>query len=1071
MKLRNWHIDGFGVFSGAALPEPGLGDGLNLIVGPNEAGKSTLLDFLRYTLFTYPGGGSSSPRREPLNGGNHGGTLTYEVNGEIYNLFRQPGKRDAFYLRNQAGIALSTADLDRHLVGVTSEIFRNIFGFSLEELHGVESFKKAGVRDLIFAASVGQSLGQIQRIEDSLEKQANALFKEGSRSTALNPPRLVKLRSDLSRVRQELAEALESCRIIVEKVKELESEKEVLEKVEIRRHVAEVEIQRLERLLLGWSLWVQRCTAETERNELGDVSGFPLQGDSVLVRLETEYQNTKQHAQTHFEALRVLKEKLRDLPETFPLLKLATFAEELETKRTDYGIAKQLAATEEAKIRDRQQLWRKVSEELGRDWPEEKIRNFDMSLLMEDEVHRLASEIHSAKASVLEKYSLACNFARIARDLSRDFISMRKHLEVASKSLPESREIAQQRVRLEDIREALRTRESLRNDLGRAADHLAQVNLYSGQVRPVHFNVPAWMFIALAIIAFGTCLVSVALFINHQPMTGAISGGFGLGLIVLVVALYLRSRTDGTVGKPLPEVLEAKTRHETTSQAFDEHERHCQEMVAGFAFSWPVSERQLAEREVQIVANERMLNEVSALSKRLAELRAQRMLQNSQFRKAKKDWDLAKAALSLLNQRWSNFLQNRNLPTVQFETAIAVFSRVKEARQLLTELDATNSEFRKQLSKVNSYLAQVRDCLRSAEATISGDAAKDLAEFAKLRQEIVRQQSLDEKRSELTCQLPHLKETFKAAVYTKRQSRRALRELFANAGVSDEQAFRALSERSEKYLKLTQDIRENDTALEVIFGKDSLPQELKEALNPGPRPNWEARKSAIQNEIDSLKVQYEEGIRKSTALEGEIDAEFKSDELARLQLEEGELEEEIRQVLNDWLELATAQELLRRTREKFESENQTPAVAEASRLFKDITGGRYERINVPLDSDDVELTILPAVGPPLTLSELSRGTLEQLYLSIRLGYIKAFQKQQSVSLPLLMDDIAVNFDPQRMKATFGLLSELCRQGQQILFFTCHEQLVKLLRPEDKCFSIKDFQFHREAVGPLLVQAG
>ena len=1070
MKLRNWHIEGFGVFSSSELPEPGLGDGLNLIVGANEAGKSTLLDFLRYTLFTYPGGGSSSPRREPLNGGNHGGTLTYEVNREIYNLFRQPGKRDAFHLRNQAGIALSTEDLDRHLVGVTSEIFRNIFGFSLEELHGVESYKKAGIRDLIFAASVGQSLSQIQRIEDSLEKQANALFKEGSRGTALNPPLLVKLRSDLTRVREELTQSLESSRTIVGKVKELENEKGALHQIEIRRQNAEIEIQRLERLILGWSLWVQRCTAEKERNELGDVGLFPPYGDSILVRLETEYQNTKQQAQTHFEALRTLKEKLRDLPETFPLLQLTATAEELETRRTDYGIAKQLAATDETKARDRKQLWQKVSEELGQDWPEETIRNFDMSLLMEDEVHRVASEINSAKSIISEKYSSASNMARSARDLSRESASKRKLLEEASKPLPESREIARQRAGLEDIREALRSRESIRNDLGRAEDHLTQVNLYSGQVKPDRTSVPAWLFLALAIIAFGTLLMSVALFVNDQPMTGVISGGFGLGLTALIVALYVHSRADGTVVEPLPELLEARSRHKNAKEAFDKHERHWQEVVAALGFSWPVSERQLAEREGQIIAHERSLNEMSALSDRFEELHALRAIKNSEFRKAKKDLDGARAALSLLNQRWSIFLKNRNLPTVQFETAITIFSRVKEARQHLNELDATNLGFRKQLAKVDTYLEQLRDCLRSAEAPIYEDAAKDLAEFAKLRQEILRQQSLYEKRAELTYQVPHLKESFKAALRRKRQSRRALRELFVNAGVSGEQAFRNLSERFEKYSKLTQDIRENDMALEVVFGQGNLPQELKEALSPGPRPNWEAQKSIIQNEKDSLKAQYEEGIRKKTALEGEIDAEFNSEELARLQLEEGELEEQIRQGLDDWLQLATAQELLRRTREKFESENQTPAVAEASRLFKDITGGRYERINVPLDSGEGELTILPRVGPALTLSELSRGTLEQLYLCIRLGYIKAFQKQQGVSLPLLMDDIAVNFDPQRMKATFELLSELCREGQQILFFSCHEELVKLLRPEDRCFSIKDFQFQREAVGPLLVKS-
>lgn len=1065
MRLRNWHIEGFGVFSAATLPEPGLGDGLNLILGANEAGKSTLLDFLRYTLFTYPSGGSSSPRREPLNGGNHGGTLTYEANEEIYDLFRQPGKRDAFQLRNQAGIALTAEDLDRHLVGVTSEIFRNIFGFSLEELHGVESYKKAGIRDLIFAASVGQSLRQIQRIEDSLEKQANALFKEGSRSTTLNAPRLVKLRADLSRVRELLAQSLESSRTVVGKVKELEDEKAALQQIESRRETVENETQRLERLILGWPLWVKRCQAENDRNELGDVSLFPPYGDSILARLETEYQNTKQQAHTHCDALWTLKEGLSDLPDRFPLLTLTATAEELENKRIDYGIAKQLAATERTKAKDHQGLWQKVSEELGQDWPEETIRNFDMSLLMEDEVHSLAGEVNATRAIISEKYSVAANLARSARDLSSDCVSKRKQFEEATRLLPDSEEIARRRVELEDLREALRARESLRNDLARAEDHLTQVNLYSGQPKPDQASVPGWLFLVLAIIGFGTLLMAAAQFVNGQPTSGAISGGFGIGLVALAIALYFRSRGVRLIVEP--ELLQARRRHELAKDAFDKHETLWQEVVTALGFSWPVSERHLAEREGHIIAQERTLNEMSALSNLLKELRGKRAGKYREFRKAKKELDEAKAGLFVLDQRWSMFLQNRNLPTVQFETAITVFSKVKEARQHLNELDATNSESRKHLDRVDSYLKELRECLRNAEAPISGDPAKDLAEFAKLRQEIRRQQSFHEKRAELTHQLPQLKESFKAAMRTKRESRRALRELFVSAGVSDEQAFRNLGDRFEKHSRLAQEIRETDTALEVIFGQDNLPEDLRQALKPGPRPNWEAQKSIIQNEKDFLKIQYEEAIRKKATLEGEIDAEFKSEELARLQLEAGELEEQIRQGLDDWLQLATAQELLRRTREKFESENQTPAVAEASRLFNRLTSGRYERINVPLDSDKAELTIVPKVGPAMALSDLSRGTLEQLYLCIRLGYIKAFQKQRGVSLPLLMDDIAVNFDQQRMEETFELLSELSREGQQILFFTCHSDLTRLLRPEDRCFEIKGFEFQRLAVGPLL----
>jgi uncharacterized protein YhaN len=68
----------------------------------------------------------------------------------------------------------------------------------------------------------------------------------------------------------------------------------------------------------------------------------------------------------------------------------------------------------------------------------------------------------------------------------------------------------------------------------------------------------------------------------------------------------------------------------------------------------------------------------------------------------------------------------------------------------------------------------------------------------------------------------------------------------------------------------------------------------------------------------------------------------------------------------------------------------------------------------------------------------------------------------------MMDDVAVNFDRERMKRAFESLADCAARGQQIVFFTCHEELVSLLRPEDRCFRLRDYQFERQPIGPLIV---
>src|SRR2546428_10204776 len=73
MRIEGWQIEGFGVFRDWEVR--GLSPGLTVFLGPNEAGKSTLLAFLRGALFGFPGRRSRWPQYPPLAGGRHGGRL------------------------------------------------------------------------------------------------------------------------------------------------------------------------------------------------------------------------------------------------------------------------------------------------------------------------------------------------------------------------------------------------------------------------------------------------------------------------------------------------------------------------------------------------------------------------------------------------------------------------------------------------------------------------------------------------------------------------------------------------------------------------------------------------------------------------------------------------------------------------------------------------------------------------------------------------------------------------------------------------------------------------------------
>ena len=100
----------------------------------------------------------------------------------------------------------------------------------------------------------------------------------------------------------------------------------------------------------------------------------------------------------------------------------------------------------------------------------------------------------------------------------------------------------------------------------------------------------------------------------------------------------------------------------------------------------------------------------------------------------------------------------------------------------------------------------------------------------------------------------------------------------------------------------------------------------------------------------------------------------------------------------------------------------------ASRYLKRITEGRYDKLVV---REDMQIFVnTPAKLIPL--SNLSRGTIEQIYLCVRLAAADLLWDQEK--MPLIFDDMFAFYDDERLRQTIGLLESLDRQ---VIIFTCH----------------------------------
>jgi len=175
-------------------------------------------------------------------------------------------------------------------------------------------------------------------------------------------------------------------------------------------------------------------------------------------------------------------------------------------------------------------------------------------------------------------------------------------------------------------------------------------------------------------------------------------------------------------------------------------------------------------------------------------------------------------------------------------------------------------------------------------------------------------------------------------------------------------------------------------------------------------------------------------------LQGTLDALAGEDRGAQLGLAQASVRERLAAAVDRYLVTSTAARIVGRAQERYERERQPEVVKRAEEIFRTITGDRYVGLSVPLGSNRLEVFDDHAASK--STDRLSRGTAEALYLSLRLGLISQLD-DIGPGLPLLMDDVLVNLDPERRRGAAMAVADLARQ-RQIVLFTCHPDTAALL---------------------------
>lgn len=315
-------------------------------------------------------------------------------------------------------------------------------------------------------------------------------------------------------------------------------------------------------------------------------------------------------------------------------------------------------------------------------------------------------------------------------------------------------------------------------------------------------------------------------------------------------------------------------------------------------------------------------------------------------------------------------------------------------------------------------------------------ALKNRMEEEKERQK--KAEALTQKKALLRARLKKIRASFE-------KNSRMRQQILEAAQVTGE---KALHEKIEK-LKVLKDLRarrracqkEIDAAVEFSCTESML----WEVYENNSQEQITEKLKILMNSVSENDFQLKSAQKRSEECQEVLKKIISDDSPVRIQYELSRVNALLGQAVRNWRVSAMTQRLIETIQKTYQQKRQPKTLECASDYFAEMTGGRYERVWTPLDED--LLFVQCPDGASFSAEQLSTGTRELLYLAIRLALIEEY-RQRNVHLPIILDDVFVNFDQKRAEAAARLLTRFAGEQTQIFFFTSHEHIRKIFAKEN-----------------------
>lgn len=232
ITIQQLHIFGFGKHTNKIIP---LDKGMNIFFGYNEAGKTTIQQFILQILFGFPSKNSVLAKYEPKESSRFGGKiqLFHPKYGQCtVERVKGKGGGDVTVWLSDGTVGRDEL-LGKLLFGYSRAAFEAIFAFSLHELQGIERMSEEELSRILLASGT-TGVDQLTKIERKLEKEIGELYKKSGKNPYINQKieQLKESERDIHRHQLKIASyesELSRLKIVESLLEEKQSQKQLLQ--------------------------------------------------------------------------------------------------------------------------------------------------------------------------------------------------------------------------------------------------------------------------------------------------------------------------------------------------------------------------------------------------------------------------------------------------------------------------------------------------------------------------------------------------------------------------------------------------------------------------------------------------------------------------------------------------------------------------------------------------------------------------------------------------------------------------------------------------------------------------